>query len=793
MNNKLQSKNYASYGHEATVTDTIMLTGLHCADCAAKLEKSLTSLDGILRATINFNTAKLRVEYQLDKIHRGDIISQVQQYGYDVVSSSGQQTVLQIRGLDCADCAAKLEKAVQQLTGVTNACLNFGAATMKVEHTIGIQPIINLIKKMGYQVVVKGEIEKPQSFLLRNRRALTTVTSGLLVGVGFLARWLALASNIEILLFSLAILIGGYYTARAGLLSLLRGFSMDMNVLMIIAVLGAVGIGQWEEAATVVFLFALGHTLEAYSMDKTRRSIKSLMEIAPREALVKRNGEEITVPIAQVMVGETVIIRPGERVAVDGYILKGQTVINQAPITGESMPVDKTAGDEVFAGTINGNGAIEVQVSKQAQDSTLAKIIKMVEEAQQQKAPLERFVDVFARYYTPTVIILAVLLAVIPPLFLAQPFAPWFYRALTLLVVSCPCALVISTPVAVVAAIGNAARQGVLIKGGAYLERAGEVKTVAFDKTGTLTIGRPEVTDLIPLNNFTSEQVLIMAAAVEARSEHIIAEAVLNKAKDMAVSYPTGEHFVALTGKGAKAKVKGQNCYVGNPEFFSEDLQLSLEPVKTLIAKLQQQGKTVVLVGSKHQIAGVLALADKVKETSAKAIKLLKEMGVNPIMLTGDNEHTARMIAKKLGIDDIKAHLLPQHKVLAIKELQTKKPGLVAMIGDGINDAPALAKADLSLAMGGAGTDVALDTADIAIMSDDPAKVAYVMRLSKRTLAIIKQNIAFALVVKLLAVILVFPGILNLWMAILADTGTALLVILNGMRLLRLKPKILKN
>lgn len=771
----------------------MQISGLHCADCAAQLEKSIDALDGVVRAAVNYATAKLKVEYNPEKLHRGEIIKVIEKMGYGLVFPEGKvkninTSVLILTGLDCADCAAKLQKAVEKVAGVKCVSVNFGAATLKVEHTGDIKSVIKAIKQLGYHAEVKGQPQGvPQSFWVQNRRALTTVLSGLLVAAGFISGWLGTATNTQIALFSLAVAVGGYFPAKAGFYSLSRGFSMDMNVLMIIAVIGAMAIGQWEEAATVVFLFSLGNALETYSMERTRRSIRGLMELAPDTALVRRGSEEMTLPVSEIAVGDVVIIHPGERVPMDGKILSGHSAINQAPITGESMPVDKTPGDEVFAGTINGNGAIEVQVTKLVQDTTLARIIKMVEEAQEQKAPSQRFVDVFAKYYTPTVIILAVLVAVIPPLFMGEPFAPWFYRALTLLVVSCPCALVISTPVSVVSAIGNAARHGVLIKGGAHLEQAGGVKVVAFDKTGTLTIGRPEVTDVIALGGFTKEKVLAIAASVEVRSEHPLAEAVLREAKMLNIDYPTGEHFVSLTGKGAKAKVDGQNCYVGNPRLFGEDLKLDIKEVTAVMEQLQSRGKTAILVGCKSNIYGIIGVADQVRNNSKAAVQQLKDIGVMPVMLTGDNADTARAIAENLNISEVKSNLLPQDKVTAIKELQ-RKHGRVAMVGDGINDAPALATSDLGLAMGGAGTDAALETADIALMSDEPTRVAYVIKLSQRALGIIKQNIAFSIVVKLAAVTLVFPGILNLWMAILADTGAALIVIANGMRLLKVKP-----
>ncbi|MBM7856004.1 Cd2+/Zn2+-exporting ATPase [Desulfohalotomaculum tongense] len=764
---------------------------MDCADCAARLEKAVASLDGVMRSAVNFATAKLKVEYDPAKLHRGDIISQIKKMGYDIAAAGGpgnkQETVLRLSGLDCADCAAKLQKAVEKMPGVDKANINFAAATLTVEHSTNIQSIIKTIQQMGYQAREEGAAEGAvPSFWVKNRRALTTVVSGIFAGAGFISGWFNAPENLVITLFSLAVVTGGYFPAKAGFYSLRRGFSMDMNVLMTIAVVGAMAIGQWEEAATVVFLFSLGNALEAYSMEKTRNSIRDLMDLAPEEAVVRREGREETLPVSEITVGDVVIVRPGERIPMDGKIIYGQSAINQAPITGESVPVDKKVGDEVFAGTINGSGALEIQVTKLVQDTTLARIIKMVEKAQEQRAPSQRFVDVFARYYTPAVIGLALLLAVVPPLFMGQSFAPWFYRALTLLVVSCPCALVISTPVSVVSAIGNAAKQGVLIKGGAYLEGAGKVKVAAFDKTGTLTVGCPQVTDVVTMPGYTKEQVLAAAAAVEVRSEHPIAEAVLKEAEKLDVHFSVGENFVSLPGKGAKAKVDGRKIYIGNLKLFQDDLKLDIKDAAEILLQLQREGKTPVLVGSKAGIWGIIAVADRVRESSYEAINKLQKMGIQSVMLTGDNEGTARAIAGQVGIDKVKSNLLPGDKVQAVKELQENYDS-VAMVGDGINDAPALATANLGIAMGGAGTDAALETADVAIMSDDPSKVVFLIKLSKKTLEIIRQNIVFALVVKIAAVMLVFPGILNLWLAILADTGAALAVIANGLRLRKVK------
>ena len=696
--------------------------------------------------------------------------------------------VFDLKGLDCADCAKKLEIKLSRLSGLSQVVVNFGAAKLYVQGELPAQRIINAVREAGYEALLPGQQESNddnKSFWLKDRKARFTLASGLLWVLGLIlwtGGWVAAA--LPVLLCSIG--VGAVFTVRTAFYSLKSGLAMDMNVLMTIAVLGALALGEWVEAATVVFLFSLGNSLEAFTMDKTRKSIRGLMELAPDEALVKRDGSEMTVPVQELVIGDKVIIKPGARIPIDGRVLEGRSSVNQAPITGESVPAAKEPGDEVFAGTINENGLLVVEVTRLAADTTLARIINLVEEAQAQKAPAERFVDVFARYYTPTVIVLALLVGAIPPLMFSGDWSVWFYRAITLLVVACPCALVISTPVSIVAAIGNAAKKGVLIKGGAHLEQAGKIKAIAFDKTGTLTWGQPVVTEIAPVSGYAEEEVLAKAAAVEAGSEHPLAGAILKEMNHRGLQVPPVKEFAALTGRGAKALVDQEVYYVGSPAFFTKDLGLSLGQLAAQVHRLEEQGKTVMMVGRDEEILGAIACGDTLRETSRQAVAALKQQGIKRVVLTGDNPRTAKSLARELELDSFRAGLLPEDKVDAIKEL-VKEYGPVAMVGDGINDAPALAAANVGIAMGGAGTDTALETADIALMADDLSKLPFTVRLSRKALSIIRQNIAFALIVKLIAVIMVFPGILNLWIAILADTGAALIVIANGMRLLKVK------
>ena len=583
----------------------------------------------------------------------------------------------------------------------------------------------------------------------------------------------------ENILFAAAILIGGYPLFKTGIKNISR-FDFDMKTLMTIAIIGAAIIGEWREGAVVVILFAISEVLEGYSIDKARNSIRSLMEHAPTEALVVRNGKELLLKADDIEIGDIMLVKPGQMIAMDGVIIGGASTINQAAITGESVPVERVVEDEVFAGTLNEAGFLKVKVTKLVDDTTIAKIIHLVEEAQAEKAPSQQFVDRFAKYYTPVIMIVAVLVAVVPPLFFGEGFQEWIYQGLAVLVVGCPCALVISTPVSIVTAIGNGARNGVLIKGGSFLEEAGALKAIAFDKTGTLTKGVPVVTDFV---NFTSDEKLLgVVAALESKSQHPLASAIIKKAAHLPQDYVV-EDFLSITGKGIKGVVNGTEYRVGNVKLFEEVPEAVLEK----ISLLQHQGKTVMIAGTDRGILGLIAVADEVRASSRAVIEKLQQLGIEEtILLTGDNHVTAKAIGHETGVNRVESELLPEDKLTFIKTLKTQY-GRVAMVGDGVNDAPALAAATVGIAMGGAGTDTALETADIALMNDDLKKLPFTIKLSRKTLHIIKQNITLSIVVKLLALLLVVPGWLTLWIAIFADMGVTLLVTLNGLRLLRVK------
>lgn len=585
--------------------------------------------------------------------------------------------------------------------------------------------------------------------------------------------------------FLVASILCGLWLVGPKAIRAARRLRPDMNLLMSIAIIGAIIIGEYLEAASVAFLFALAETLEAWSIRRAHKAISALMDLSPPTArLIKTDGVEEVRAIEEVPVRSRIIVKPGERIPLDGKVVAGTSHINQAPITGESIPVGKQIGDSVFAGTVNGNGALEIETTKAADDTTVAHIVRMVEEAQTRRSPSEQWVERFARYYTPTVMVVAVLIFLVPPLLLGQTWTDWFYRSLVLLVIACPCALVISTPVSIVAALAAAARQGILIKGGVFVEAPARLRAVALDKTGTLTEGRPSVQAVIPLDGHSETELLERVAALEARSEHPLAVAILEHARAAGISVRAAEDYEEIPGKGASGRWNGETYWLGSVRLLQERGQQTPE-VQQRIASLADQGQTVVVVGNQRHVCGLLALSDTVRPSAKSALAGLKAAGIqHVIMLTGDTATTAEAIGREVGVDEIRAELLPAEKVRAVEKLVQEYKN-VAMVGDGVNDAPALATASLGVAMGVAGSDAAVETADIALMSNDLTKLPWVVGLSQRTLNIIRQNIWFSLLVKAAFVVLTFIGYSTLWGAIAADTGASLLVIFNGLRLLR--------
>ncbi|WP_058306550.1 heavy metal translocating P-type ATPase [Gracilibacillus massiliensis] len=683
-----------------------------------------------------------------------------------------EKQVYRLQGLSCTNCAATFEKNVRKLEDIDDVELNFSAAKLTVHGHTTIEELEQAGAFDHIKVYPEKE-QKPQIPFYQKGENQLTALSLMFVLLGYVFFFqLGESFWLTIVTFILAIAIGGYDLIKSGMQNLLR-LQFDMKTLMTIAVIGAAIIGEWAEAAVVVFLFALSEALESYSMDKARNSIQSLLELAPNRATIKRGNEWMEVDVEDVVIGDTMVVKPGEKVAMDGEVIEGLSSVNQAAITGESVAVEKTVGSNVFAGSINEEGAMVVRVTKSSEDTTIAKIIHLVEEAQAEKAPSQQFVDRFAKYYTPFIMILAVLVMVIPPLLFNLSWESWIYNGLAVLVVGCPCALVISTPVAIVTAIGNAARNGVLIKGGAYLEELAQVDAIAFDKTGTLTLGKPIVTDVTVLEG-TEEELLTIAGALESYSEHPIARAIIKRTQS--ITLPEAEQFQSYTGKGVEASINGIRYKIGNQKLFAGFRLPDVSGLET---------KTILYVGTTDEIIGFIAVADQPRKNVVDQINRLYQQGIkHAIMLTGDHHSVANNIAKELDLSEVKADLFPEEKLTTIKELKNKY-GNVVMVGDGVNDAPALAEATVGIAMGGAGTDVAIETADVALMGDDLAKIPDTIHLSKKTLRIIKENIFLALSLKVIALLLVIPGWLTLWLAIFADMGATLIVVLNALRLMR--------
>ena len=704
-----------------------------------------------------------------------------------VTLSDQDMKTYRVQGFSCSNCANTFENNVKALQGVEDAKVNFGASKIYVQGTTTIEEL----EEAGAFENLKVRDDKEQkvvreSFWKQKANIKVYISAVLLVVSWILSQQYGENHLIPTIGYATAIVIGGYTLFIQGFKNLSK-FKFDMKTLMTIAIIGAAAIGQWGEGAMVVILFAISEALERYSVDKARQSIESLMDIAPKEAVIRRNNEEIKVHVEDILVGDIMIVKPGQKLAMDGRVVKGISTLNQAAITGESVPVTKTLEDEVFAGTLNEEGLLEVEVTKKVEDTTIAKIIHLVEEAQAERAPSQAFVDRFAQYYTPLIVVLALLIAVVPPLLFSAAWSTWVYQGLAVLVVGCPCALVVSTPVAVVTAIGNAANNGVLIKGGIHLEEAGALKAIAFDKTGTLTKGVPAVTDIITYSG-NENDLLTITAAIEKGSQHPLASALMREAESRGLDFDklVVEDFQSITGKGVKAKVNNEMYYVGSPKLFEEIHGVLENSQKRKINDIEAQGKTVMVLGNEEEILSLIAVADEIRETSKAVINQLNKIGIETVMLTGDNERTAREIGKQVGVSDVKASLLPEDKLNFIKELRGKHKK-VGMVGDGVNDAPALAASTVGVAMGGAGTDTALETADIALMSEDLNQLPYTIKLSRKAVTIIKQNITFSLAIKLLALLLVIPGWLTLWIAIFADMGATLLVTLNSLRLLKRK------
>ena len=702
---------------------------------------------------------------------------------------SKNKAIYRIENMDCPTEEALIRKKLASVSGIESLDFNLMQRMLTVGHNLNsLDAIESALGSIGMQAVLQsGQTSTKDSSIepIPKKNWWPLAVAGITATLAEIMELLQLGNQwIVIALVIASIASGGLTTYKKGWIALKNG-NLNINALMSIAVTGAMAIGSWPEAAMVMFLFTLAEVIEAKSLDRARNAIRGLLDLTPETATVQQaDGSWVLTDVKAIALGALVRVRPGERIALDGILISGNSAVNQAPITGESLPVDKIVGDEVFAGTINQTGSFEYKVTAEATHSTLARIIHAVEAAQGSRAPTQRFVDQFAKIYTPAVFLLAVLVAVLPPLLMAQSWQEWIYKALVMLVIACPCALVISTPVTIVSGLAAAARKGILIKGGAFLEAGRSMKVLAVDKTGTLTYGKPAQTDFFALSS-NDKHIHEIAISLAARSDHPVSLAIAHANQEQKNDLKTVDSFEAILGRGVKGVIEGNLYYLGNHRLI-EELGLCSDDIENRLLPLEQQGKTAVLLTNQTEVLAIIAVADTVRETSKQAIDELHQLGVTTIMLTGDNQHTAKAIGKQVGVDEIMGNLLPEDKLKIIDSRLKKDPNVkVGMVGDGINDAPALARASIGFAMGAAGTDTAIETADVALMDDDLRKIATFIRLSKSTALILTQNIVLALGIKAIFLVLTFTGQATMWMAVFADMGASLLVVANGLRLLR--------
>lgn len=677
----------------------------------------------------------------------------------------------QVKGLSCPQCTAGLEENIKKLEYGENATLNYNTAKLRIDKRVNLEKVKQILATDGASLVEKHEEHSHEHSHGINIKILLIFST-----VIFLAAILLGDSYVSIILYLVAIAISGYQTFIKGLKNLIR-LKFNIDTLMTIALVGAIGIGEWKEATVVAILFGLNEYLEGLGMEKARKAVETLLEVAPKEATLLLDGQTKVVPIDTLQVGDVVLVRSGQKIPSDGIVVEGKSSVNEAAITGESLPVEKDVDDSVYGGSINNEGVLKVRITKAYEDSALAKILHLVEEAQETKTPTEQFINRFAKYYTPIIMVISLLVMVIPPLFLGAEWGFWFYQGLAVLIVGCPCALILSSPIAIVSGITRNARHGVLIKGGVFLEQLGKIDTIAFDKTGTLTKGEPHVEKM---KVYDEERFYFIAGSIERSSSHPLASAILKSLEEYAGSFVEPDDIETVSGQGMVARVNGKRYWVGNEKNISH-IEIP-EAIKQDISSFKDEGLTMVIVADEKQVLGIFGIADEIRAESSEVIAKLHSAGIKrTIMLTGDHLKTAEKVAKKIGLSNYYANLLPEEKVAKIKELT--KEGKTAMVGDGINDAPALAIADLGIAMG-KGTDSAIETADIVLMQDHLGKLPNAIAISKRVNAIIKFNISLALGLKLFALLLTIPGWLTLWIAILADMGATILVTLISLTIL---------
>ncbi len=761
--------------------------------CLARLETSLQGRKGILRVHLERERTPvdLCLHYDPNFLKISDVKQMAEHAGAQILNRYHHASV-PIEGMDCSDCSRVVEHSVGRMDGVLSVKVNYPTERMWVEfdaQKINRSAIEKRVHSLGYAV----PLNEFQRRLHANRELLLSIASGASLLVGWLGGLIfGFPAWLSVGFYLAAYLLGGWDVSRHAW-SAIRHRQFDTDSLMIVAALGAAFLGDFAEGALLLFLFSLGHALEERALDRARSAVRALADLAPKTALVKRDGQEQELPVESLQLDDIVIVRPGVRIPVDGIILNGSSSVDQASVTGESLPVDKTPGAKIFAGTVNGEGALDVKVTRLAKDSTLARVMKMVEEAQAQKSPTQQTLERFERVFVPAVLILTLLVIVVPPL-LGFPFRESFLRAMTLLVAASPCALALGTPAAILAGVAQAARNGVLVKGGAHLENLGRLKAIAFDKTGTVTHGRPEVTDIVTIRSpdeskgWSETDVLSIAAGMESRSAHPLAQAIVRSAQTRGVPASVMDEVESLTGRGLRAKFSERTIWIGNRKLMDEaGVTLSAESIARA-ESLQGQGKTLMWIAEDKRVIGIIALADTLRRTAAPTINALKRIGVeHTIMLTGDNARSASAIAGEIGLTDFRSDLMPEDKLTVIRDL-VKQYGQVAMIGDGVNDAPALANASVGIAMGGAGTDVALETADVALMGDDLSKLPFAVGLGRATRNIIVQNLSIALGVIALLIVTSLTGIISIGIAVIFHEGSTLVVVANALRLLGYKP-----
>jgi len=695
-----------------------------------------------------------------------------------------------VAGMDCESEAAAIQRGLSNLSGVKELKIYLKSAKVGItfESELTSSEILKgKLAELGFPVQ-KGGVTPLPAKPWRNPKVITSVLSGTLLLVGYFLSALGIPAAVSAICYAAAILLGGYYFGREGFENLVFKREVGIELLMTTAAVVAALLGEMVEAGMLVFLYSISEAAEGYTEEKTRSAIRALMDLTPKHALVRRDGREYQIPVEELQVGDLFVLKPGQSIATDGAVVEGVSSANEAPVTGESLPVEKKPGDAVFAGSINGEGALEIRATKTVADNTIARIISMVEEAQEKRGKSQRFIERFGAWYSPAVLAMGILLAIVPPSFFSQSWTEWITRATVFIVAAAPCALVISIPITLVASLGTAARKGVLIKGGLYIEELARVRVIALDKTGTITRGEPEVTDVIVLpgaSGASEEGIIAIAAGIESRSQHPLALAIVRCANSKQISFPAIANFKSFTGSGAAAEIDGRTLSIGSPRFFESNLGISLASTQPEIARLQAEAKTVVVLGDSSQPWAIFAIRDNIRTGIREIVSRLHAAGIQKIvMLTGDNINTARTIAAEAGIDEVFAELKPEDKAAKVREL-TLEYGQVAMVGDGVNDAPALAEAAVGIAMGAAGTDVALETADVALMADDLEKLVYAIGLAKRNRTVVRQNLALSTAVISVLVVGAIAGLFTLPVAVLGHEISEFIVIGSGLRMLR--------